>query len=51
VLGDRVLGDRVLGDRVLGDRVLGVILGTEREQVTEECVMRSVMVGTDSKYC
>ena len=33
------------------DRVLRVILGCEREQVTEQCMVRGVMVGTVSKYC
>jgi len=28
------------------DRVLRVIVGQEREQVTEQCMVRSVMVGT-----
>jgi len=28
------------------DRVVRVILGTDREQVTEQCVMRGGMVGT-----
>ena len=28
------------------DRVLRVIVELERERVTEQCVMRSVMVGT-----
>jgi len=28
------------------DRVLRVIVGLERERVTEQCKMRSVMVGT-----
>jgi hypothetical protein len=29
--------------------VLRVLLGPEREQVTEKCVMRCVMVGTVSR--
>jgi len=31
---------------MLEDRVLRVIVGLERERVTEQCMMRRVMVGT-----
>jgi len=48
--GEERYGWYCYGEQLKGkegkDRVLRVIVGQERERVTEQCMVRSVMVGT-----